>query len=636
MYQQFIHKSRYARWLDEEGRREDYVETIDRYLDFMLKHLRKNNNYAPPAEDVKLVRNFMLSQKAMPSMRAVMTAGPALERNNIAGYNCAYLAVDDFRAFDEALYILMNGTGVGFSVESRYVDQLQRLPYNFRPVNHVIVVEDSKEGWAEAFRELVDWLLSGRIPQWNTSKVRPAGSRLKTFGGRASGPEPLEALFAFTVQTFLDAAGRRLTALECHDLMCKVADIVVVGGVRRSALISLSDLHDEEMSHAKDYGWWENKGVRRLANNSVAYEARPSEGQFWKEWTNLKNSGSGERGIFNREAARKQAARSGRRDSNQDFGTNPCSEIILRSKQFCNLSEVVIRGDDDMESVIDKVRAATILGTWQSTLTNFKYIRDIWRKNTEEERLLGVSMTGQMGNLLFNGRFGLDALEAALTSLKMVAVEENARIADEIGIPRSAAITCVKPSGTVSQLVNAASGMHTWHSQYIQRTVRGDKKDPITQFMELAGVPCEDDVMAPKNTSVFSFPIAAPNGAATRNDLSAIEHLNIWLIYQRAWCEHKPSITISVKSEEWDEVGQWVWDHFNEISGISFLPYDGGDYKQAPYQNITKERYDELISLMPKNIDWSLLQYFESEDNTEGSQTFACSAGSCEVVDITK
>jgi ribonucleoside-diphosphate reductase alpha chain len=567
----------------------------------------------------------------MPSMRAMMTAGAALDRDNTAGYNCSYLPIDDPRSFDEAMYILLCGTGVGFSCERQFVKKLPEVP-EIGEQCPAIVVEDSKEGWATAFREVIELLWLGFEPRWDVSKVRPAGARLKTFGGRASGPGPLIDLFNFTVATFKAAAGRKLTSIECHDIMCKVGEIVVCGGVRRSAMISLSNLSDDRMRHAKSGQWWETDPQRALANNSACYTEKPGMEVFMREWLSLMESKSGERGIFNREASQKQAAKNGRRDSNYDFGTNPCSEIILRPYQFCNLTEVVVRADDTLLSLSRKVKLATILGTVQSTLTNFPYLRDVWKQNTEEERLLGVSLTGIMDCERTNGRSG--DLSRLLETLKEASVNTNAVWADLLNIPRSTAITCVKPSGTVSQLVDSASGIHSRHSEYYIRTVRADVKDPLTKMMIDKGIPNEPCVMKPESTMVFSFPVKSPDGSLTRNDLSALEQLNLWLEYQRSWCEHKPSVTISVKDDEWMEVGAFVYKHFDEMSGVSFLPHSDHTYQQAPYQDCTREEYEELLAKMPESIEWDDLGNYEQEDNTIGSQTLACAAGSCEVVDI--
>lgn len=635
-YENFIALSRYARWLEDAGRRETWEETVSRYFDYITSHLYETHKYTPSPDLVEEMKQAVLSRNVMPSMRAVMTSGPALHRDNVAGYNCSFLPVDSLRSFDEAMYILMCGTGVGFSVESTYVNKLPVVNEHFEKSSTVIVVDDSKAGWARALRELLAMLWAGQIPSWDVSKVRPAGARLKTFGGRASGPEPLVGLFEFCVQVVKGAAGRRIRPIEAHDIMCKIGEVVVVGGVRRSAMISLSDLTDTEMAKAKSGAWWEADPQRSLANNSVAYSGKPTMDDFMSEWKSLYDSKSGERGIYNVKAAQNQAAKFGRRDPEIRYGTNPCSEIILRPYQFCNLSEVVIRHTDTEETLKRKVELATILGTWQSTLTNFKYLRKIWKHNTEEERLLGVSLTGQFGNRLMSGMKGESELIRILRNLREVAVATNATEAESIGINPSAAITCVKPSGTVSQLTGVSSGMHPWHSQHYIRTVRGDKKDPLTRFLTDSGVPVEDDVMKPNDTSVFSFPIKAPKGAVLRDELSAIEHLNIWLIYQRYWCEHKPSITVSVKEHEWMEVGAWVWKHFDEVSGISFLPHSEHSYRQAPYQEISEEAYEAAVKNFPDSITWDMLTFYEVEDSTTGTQDLACSAGACEIVDITK
>lgn len=634
-YENFIALSRYARWLSDENRRESWGETVDRYFEYMKSHLKKEFNYEPSEELISELREAVFSRNVMPSMRSLMTSGPALERDHVAGYNCSYLPVDSLRSFDEAMYILMCGTGVGYSVQSMYVDKLPPVNEHFEDTNTTIVVEDSKAGWAKALRELLAMLWVGQVPSWDVSKVRPAGARLKTFGGRASGPEPLVQLFDFCVRTIKGAAGRRLKPIEAHDIMCKIGEVVVVGGVRRSAMISLSDLNDHEMARAKSGAWWEYNSQRALANNSVAYSGTPTMSDFMSEWKNLYESKSGERGIYNVGAAQSQAAKYGRRDPDIHYGTNPCSEIILRPYQFCNLSEVVVRPEDNEKSLMRKVELATILGTWQSTLTNFKYLRKVWRDNTEEERLLGVSITGQFGNKLMSGQEGLDKLAKVLDNLREHSVQVNQEEAKILGINQSAAITCVKPSGTVSQLTGVSSGMHPWHNNYYIRTVRGDKKDPLTEFLVQSGVPAEDDVMKPQDTTVFSFPIKAPDNAVLRHDLNATEHLDIWMVYQKHWCEHKPSITVSVKENEWMDVGAWVWKNFEDISGISFLPYSDHTYKQAPYQDATKEEYEELLSRMPKEIRWADLSFFETEDGTKGSQEFACSSSlGCEDVSI--
>ena len=629
-YQEFIHLSRYSRWLPEEERRETWDETVGRYFNFFTEHLKEMHEYKISKSLRDDLEEAVLSTSVMPSMRCLMTAGEALKRENIAGYNCSYVAVDRPQAFDEILYVLMNGTGVGFSVERQYVNELPRIAEEFFPSDTVITVADSKLGWAKAYKELVGMLYIGQIPRWDLSKVRPAGAPLKTFGGRASGPEPLENLFNFTVTTFQNAYGRKLSSLEAHDIVCKIAEIVVVGGVRRSALISLSNLSDDRMRDAKSGQWWNDNGQRALANNSACYTEKPDMGIFMNEWKALYDSKSGERGIFNRESAVKMAEKNGRRNTKDyDFGTNPCSEIILRNREFCNLSEVVVRVTDTKESLLKKVRLATILGTFQSTLVNFKYVSSSWRKNCEEERLLGVSLTGIMDNSLTNGKE--DGLEELLDALREEAVKTNKEFAQKIGINQSVAITCVKPSGTVSQLVDAASGIHARHNPYYIRTVRGDKKDPLTKMMVDQGFPVEDDVMNPSHTSVFSFPMKVDSNAVFRTDMTAIEQLELWLTYQKHWCEHKPSVTISVKESEWMEVGAWTYKHFDYMSGVSFLPFSEHTYKQAPYQDIQKEEYEILLDKMPKNVEWSKLAEYEKTDMTIGAQELACAAGFCEI-----
>ena len=631
-YQQFIHLSRYSRFLWDEGRRETWTETVSRYFDFFKEDLMEKHNYDLLDSDRNELEEAVLDLKVMPSMRCLMTAGPALKKENIAGYNCSYLAIDRVQAFDELLYILMNGTGVGFSVERQFVTKLPVVAEDFNDTETTITVADSKIGWAKALKELLALLWQGQVPQWDMSKVRSAGAPLKTFGGRASGPGPLEDLFKFAVKIFRGAAGRKLSSLECHDLVCKIAEIVVVGGVRRSALISLSNLSDDRMRDAKAGQWWEHNTQRALSNNSACYTERPDIGIFMDEWKSLYDSKSGERGLFNRASAKKQVEKTGRREVDHEFGTNPCSEIILRDREFCNLSEVVIRATDSVESLKEKVRLATILGTFQSILTNFKYLSKKWNENCTEERLLGVSLTGIMDNDLTNGRRGLEETAKVLEELKSVAVETNEEWAEKIGIPQSASVTCVKPSGTVSQLVDAASGIHARHNPYYVRTVRGDKKDPLAIMMADMGFPCEDDVMKPDHTLVFSFPMKSPDQAVFRTDMTAIEQLELWKVYQDAWCEHKPSVTISVKEDEWMEVGAWCYKYFDYMSGVSFLPFSDHTYRQAPYQDCSEEEYKELLDNMPKNIDWSLLSNYESTDLTLGAQEMACAAGGCEIV----
>ena len=628
-YQEFIHLSRYSRWLPKEGRRETWRETVTRYFDFFQEHLKQSCKYSLDKSLREELEDAVIHLKIMPSMRCLMTAGEALKRENIAGYNCSYVAVDRPQAFDEILYVLMNGTGVGFSVERQFVSNLPTVAEEFHPSDTTIVVQDSKMGWAKAFKELVAMLYHGQIPKWDLSKVRLAGAPLKTFGGRASGPEPLRRLFEFTTEIFQNAHGRKLSSIECHDIVCKTAEIVVVGGVRRSALISLSNLSDDRMRVAKSGQWWIDNGQRALANNSACYTEKPDIGIFMDEWKALYDSKSGERGIFNRESAKKIAEKNERRDVGHDFGTNPCSEIILRSREFCNLSEVVVRPDDTEDTLLNKVRLATILGTFQSTLTNFKYVSKDWKKNCIEERLLGVSLTGIMDNKWTAGK--LPGLDVLLKNLKQMSVDTNKEWSNKLKINQSAAITCVKPSGTVSQLVDSASGIHARHNPYYIRTVRGDKKDPLTKMMVEQGFPAEDDVMKPNDTTVFSFPIKCSPDAVFRQDLSAIEQLELWKTYQVHWCEHKPSVTISVKEEEWIDVGAWVYKNFDLMSGVSFLPYSEHTYKQAPYQDCNEKEYKDLMNKMPTSVDWNKLSQYEKSDMTVGSQELACSAGSCEI-----
>jgi ribonucleoside-diphosphate reductase alpha chain len=619
--------SRYARYIPEKNRRETWDETVDRLLTYLYKKVpglmpafgkkQQDDTFAE-------LKDAILNLEVMPSMRLLMTAGEACERDNISAYNCSYLAVNNKRAFSEALYILMNGTGVGFSCERQDITRLPEVPEDIGYCEDIIVVEDSKLGWAKAFKKLISSLYEGDIPTFDFSKVRPAGARLKTFGGRASGPDPLKRLFDFCVETFKHAKGRKLNSIEVHDIMCMIGEIVVVGGVRRSALISLSNLTDRRMREAKMGAWYNDHPHRGLANNSVAYTEKPDCETFMEEWLSLVKSKSGERGIFNRIAAQNQANKWGRRDPNLPYGTNPCSEIILRDKQFCNLTEVVVRANDTEESLARKVRLATILGTLQSTLTNFKFLSAEWKQNTEEERLLGVSLTGIM-----DAKITSNPDPKMLERLRDVARKTNEEWSHYFDIPTSASITCVKPSGTVSQLVDSASGIHTRHNDYYYRRIRMDKKDPIYEFLKQKGVHVEDEAFRPDSTAVFTFPMKAPKGAILRNDKTALEQLENWLVYQRHWCEHKPSVTISVKDDEWMEVGAWVWKHFDEISGVSFLPHSDHTYQQAPYEDCSKEQYEELLSRTPKTIDW--LEFIEENDNTTSTQTLACTGGTCEI-----
>ena len=632
-YRSFISKSRYSRWLDKENRRETWSETVDRYVTFMRNHMDENYPNVVDDSTWNAIRDAILNHEVMPSMRGLMTAGPALARENLAQFNCSFIAIDDVRSFDEALYILMNGVGLGFSVEVEHVSKLPVVNEHFEATKSTISVADSKAGWARAFRELIAMLYAGQIPVIDVTNVRPAGARLKTFGGRASGPQPLVDLFDFTIGIFKNAAGRKLTSIECHDIMCKVGEVVVVGGVRRSALISMSDLADFEMAKAKSGAWWEANVQRALSNNSAVYYKKPSIGEFLNEWGNLYESKSGERGIVNLGGMRTSPF-SPRRDLSRVQGLNPCGEILLRSKQLCNLTEVVVKATDSEDDLLEKVRIASILGTIQSSLTNFKYLRKVWADNCNEERLLGVSLTGQLGHELLNGSKGLNRLASALDRLRRNAIEVNKVTAEAMGINVSTAITTAKPSGTVSQLTASSSGMHPWHNDFYIRSVRADNKDPLTEFMKDAGVPNEPDVTKPDSTTVFFFPQKAPRGALTRKDISAIDHLNIWKVYKEHWTEHNPSVTISVREEEWIEVAHWVYRNWDVVGGISFLPFSDHSYRQAPYDDCDETTYKQFSADMPKSIDWSLLSAYELEDTTTGTQTLSCTAGNCEVVDI--
>lgn len=622
-YQSYIHVSRYARWLEDKERRETWSETVDRWWNYMTDKFP----VLAERQDVKVAIHDL---EVVPSMRTIMTAGEALDRNHVAAYNCSFLAVDDPKAFDEALMVLMCGTGVGFSVERQFISKLPEIPSELVETDEVVVVGDSKEGWAKAFRKIISRLYAGEIPKWDTSKVRPAGARLKTFGGRASGAEPLENLFKFAINTFTKASGRKLNSLECHDIMCQVAAAVVVGGVRRSAMISLSNLSDDRMRHAKMGNWWNDQVNRSYANNSISFTEKPDMGSFLREWSALYESKSGERGIFNREAAQAKAESIGR-ESRSDFGTNPCGEISLRSRQFCNLSEVVIRETDGVGDLEKKTEIATIIGTIQSALVDFKYLSPNWKKNSEEERLLGVSLTGIFDHKIMSGQgeYEKSVLGGTLEKLRNITRDVNKEWAEKLGINPSKAITTVKPSGTVSQLVNSGSGIHPRYAKHYIRRVRADVKDPLATWMKEKGVPCEVDVYNPQNL-VFEFPMASASNSMTRHDIGAIEHLELWLTYRNKWTDHNPSVTIYVGEDEWAEVGAWVWKHWDEVCGVSFLPRedDNHSYAQAPYEEVTEDQYKKLQAAMPV-IDFA--EYTEVLDNTTSSQELACTAGVCEI-----
>ena len=618
-YQQYIHKSRYARYLPKENRRETWEETVLRYVNYFEEQGKLDTKTADELFDA--IHNL----EVMPSMRALMTAGEALDRDNVAGFNCSYMPIDHPRAFDEMMYVLMCGTGVGFSVERQYVSKLPEVAEDMHPTETVIHVVDSKIGWAKAYRELISLLYSGHVPTWDVSGVRPAGAPLKTFGGRASGAEPLVDLFKFTVELFKGARGRKLSSIECHDLCCKIAQIVVVGGVRRSALISLSNLTDDRIRRAKHGQWWVETPHRGLANNSACYTEKPDFEAFLEEWRSLYESRSGERGMFSRVASQRQAAKNGRRDPEWDFGTNPCSEIILRPNQFCNLSEVVVRAGDGIDDLKRKVRIATILGTLQATLTDFRYLRKKWKDNTEEEALLGVSLTGILDNQMLSEVS--DKTAKILEELKEVAIETNKSWANKLGINPSAAITCVKPSGTVSQLVDSASGIHGRFAPHYIRRVRADSRDPLCGVLEQAGVPWEVDITSP-TTKVFSFYKKSPEGAIIAGNQTGMEQFELWDMYQKHWCEHKPSITVYYRDSEFLAIGQWLYNNFDSCSGVSFLPYSDHTYQQAPYEAITEEEYLAGLATMPEEFNWDIVEH---EDKTEGAQTLACVGGACEL-----
>lgn len=629
IYSQVIAKSRYSRWRDDLGRRETWEETVDRYMNYVVADKIAGFDYEEQGTLFHEIRNAILNLEVMPSMRGLMVAGPALERDHMALYNCSFVAMDNPRAFDEILYILTCGTGVGFSAETQFVNKLPEVAETFHATDTTIVVGDSRIGWASSFRELVQLLYGGKIPRIDVSKVRGKGERLKTFGGRASGPQPLVDLFDYCVRVFKGAAGRKLTDLEVHGIVCKIGEIVVVGGVRRSALISLSDLYSGKMRGAKSGNWWEKNPEFALANNSAVYERKPEVGEFLEEWQALYDSKSGERGIYYRKGIRDKTDRGGKRDSSAIVGTNPCGEIALRNAGLCNLTEVVVRAGDDEAALKRKIRIATILGTIQSTFTDFRYVRNIWKRNAEEERLLGVSLTGIYDSCLLSGG---DSLPDILEGLKAYANEVNAEFAARLGINPSVAITTVKPSGTVSQLVDSASGIHPRHSAYYVRAIRQDNKDPMTAFLRDSGIPWEPCVMKPDSTTVFYFPVKSPDSATVRSQVTPVKHLDLWNIYNKHWAEHQVSVTISVAENEWVDTAAWVYRNFDDLSGVSFLPYDGGTYQQAPYQECSKEQYEELLAKMPATINWDDLSKYEDTDNTVGVQQLACVSGACEVV----
>ncbi|MDA0320449.1 MAG: recombinase [Proteobacteria bacterium] len=620
--EEYVYISKYSKFLHDQNRRETWAETVKRYKANVLDRHLSN-------EMAEIIARAILNLEVVPSMRMLATAGPALDRDNVCGYNCAYKAITQPRDFSDALFILSSGTGMGYSVEKKYISQLPKVPSSVKMDEVSFTVQDSREGWQEAVQFAMEEGFLGNIYEYDLSLLRPEGAILKTFGGRSSGPEPLRKTLNYINDLFKKAAGRQLTSLECHDLMCMIASCIVAGGVRRSAMISLGDIDDVEMRNAKNWSLGAFPEERHSANNSYVTNGTPSKEEFEAEWSAMVAGKSGERGIFNRASAKAQAEKFGRKVA--DFGCNPCSEILLVDDgQFCNLSEVIIRADDDFYDLKRKVELATIIGTVQSTFTHFPALPKNWTDNCEEERLLGVSMTGIMDNPLTNGV--LAGLPGRLNELRNFAIDTNKKWAEKLGISAAASVTCVKPSGSVSALTGTASGIHSrWSDYYIRRTIQSNA-DPLTQLMIDEGIPHEPSATKPDLETVFSFPIASPLGAVTNGTRSAIEQMEMWLTYQRNWTTHKVSATISVKSDEWDDLAKFVYDHFDEIAGVSFLPYDDHAYVQAPYEQISAEKYEELNLAFPISVNWSRLPEFEIEDTTKASQELACTGGACEIL----
>lgn len=629
-YQDFIFYRTYSRWNDDLGRRETWQETVDRYMSFMRKNVGDKLTF----EEYQEIREAILKHEVMPSMRLMWGAGGPTARCNVSAYNCSYLAIKELRDFAETLYLLCSGTGVGFSVEKAAVDQLPVVQPQKGVPSKYFVIDDSKEGWAEALHDCLHALFNGEDAIFDFSQIRPAGARLKTMGGRAAGPQPLMDLLEFTKEVVLARQGKKLRPIDVHDIMTKIGEIVVAGGVRRSAMISLSDLEDAEVQHAKDGRFWEHSAHRALANNSAVYKQKPTREEFLSEWDALRKSGSGERGIFNRGSLTEQVPARRLFEWNGVVpalaGTNPCGEIVLKDKQFCNLTEIVARAEDTEETLLKKARIATILGTYQSTLTDFKFLSSEWKRNCEDERLLGVSITGQWDSPAVRD-------EQVLTRMKHVAQDTNSEYAKRFGINPSTAITCVKPSGTVGQLVNASPGLHARYSEYYLKRVRISVTDPLFKMLRDLGVPSHPEVgqgESTANTFVLDFPIASPQGAVTADKLSAIAQLEHWLMMKRSWTEHNPSCTIYIKDGEWEQVRDWIYEHWDLVGGLSFLPYEDHVYELAPYTPISKEEYEKLASLFPK-IDFSVLTRYEKDDETTGAQELACVAGGCELDGIT-
>ncbi len=623
---EFVYYTTYSRWLPEKGRRETWLETIDRYLGFMRDNLGDKLSEAEYGE----IREYMLHMRAMGSMRLLWSAGKAAKKSNIAGYNCAFIAPSKWQDFAEIMFILMNGTGIGFSVEHQTVEQLPMIKKQTGEAPLKFTIPDSREGWCDAFAIGLKTWAEGKDIVYDYSQIRPQGARLATMGGRASGPAPLKSLLDFTRERMLARQGRRLSTVDAHDIICKTGEVIVAGGVRRAALISLSDLDDQGMREAKNGQFWNTQPQRAMANNSSIYNEKPSVPEFLDEWVNLVKSGTGERGIFNRGQLKSQLpARRWKifQKGVDTAGTNPCGEIVLQSKQFCNLSEVVARPDDTEESLLEKVRIATILGTYQATLTHFPYLSKEWRQNCEEEALLGVSVTGQWDLK--------PSLRNAQTFRKMreVAIETNRKYAARFGINPSTCITTTKPSGNGSQLFDSSSGLHPRHAPYYIRRVRIENHNPLFKMLREMGVPHHPEVgqtAESATTFVLEFPVAAPKGSVYKDDLTAIQQLEYWKLLKENYTEHNPSATISVSDDEWLEVANWVYANWDLVGGLSFLPRSNHVYRLAPYEAITKEHYEELVKNFPV-IDFSKIVLFEFDDETKGSKELACVSGTCEV-----
>jgi ribonucleoside-diphosphate reductase alpha chain len=633
LYQQVIFKTRYARWVEEEGRRENWDETVKRYCDYFEDHLKEKHSHKIPRKVLKEVYDSIYNLEVMPSMRTLMTSGKALESAEVANYNCAFLVVDAVRAFSEHMYVLMCGAGSGFSVERRFTEKLPEVPEELHPSDTTIIVADSRKGWCAAYNQYLNLLFAGNIAKVNVDKVRKEGTRLKTFGGYASGPGPLLDLFKHTEEIFRGAQGRQLRPIEVFSIMCYIAQIVVVGGVRRSATIALFDKDDIEMRTAKS-GYWFNDPKRKhyaMANISAVFETKPAAAEFMDIWRDLVASKAGEPGILNRKALWEGAEAIGRATRYEDgsripYGVNPCSEIVLQPYSFCNLTGAAIRPEDTLEDIKKKVRVATIIGTWQATVTDFDYLRKVWQSNVEDERLLGVCLAGIMDHPVLSQTTEESARWE--NELRELAWEVNKSIAEDIGINTTASVTAIKPAGNSGELYDVASGIHPRYAPYYIRSIRQSNGDPMTEFLKATGIPHEVSVQNARD-SIFYFPVKSPEGAICAKDRTAIQQLEHWLHMKRNYATHTISATVYVREHEWIAVGAWVYDNFNEVTGLSFLPYDDHIYQQAPYTPCSAEDYEKARGKMPEEIDWSLLKHFEQSDSTTVSQEFACTGGSC-------